>query len=234
MMKLSVTARAALAAVALGAVAAVPASAQITKSGAGYLFRMKFTKGMKLPYQMVSLTPEPINSFDPKRVEGPFTMTILDVVNGIATVRVDSGPFSLDGKSINKTNTAQVKMNDRGKIVEGAAGAAQMNGGIVLPDKPLKAGESFEATTSIPVQGRTMTIKSRVTFAGIKSVRGKQVAEMKVTVSGTGLLPTLGTGTQLLDLADGQLLSARIDQQAKAKKNGKDVVVKNEIRVYRK
>jgi hypothetical protein len=220
----------------IGTLACVPpASAQITRSGDKYLFRVKFAPGMHFDYEMVSATPQPVRPTDPKKISGPFSMSVLDVKGGIATVRVDAGPFLLDGKPIPgaKKNSMQVKMDTRGKMVQGEPGMQQL-GGIQLPEKPLKIGESFETQNTTQMGPNKLVVKSKCTFAGIKNISGHQAAELKVVVASTGLTPTKGNGSQFLDMADGQLLSAKINQEAAAAVNGRQFRIKNTMTVTRR
>jgi hypothetical protein len=215
-------------------VAAQPATSQVTRSGSGYLFRVKYTKGARLDYQLISVWPKPARPSDPKRMEGPLSMTVLDVAGGVATIRVEAGPFSLDGRrDLARPNTMQLKMDNRGKIVEGGAGMSQLSG-IHLPEKPLKIGESFVATNVVPVQSIKIVVKAHCTFVGFKTINGRRAAELKLSLSSTGLAPTKGTGTQYIDAADGQMLSAQIDQTATASVQGKRIVVNNTMTFARK
>lgn len=227
--------RAALITAGLSAVvmaASVPASAQITKAGAGYLFRMKYTKGAKLAYTMTSDTPNSLGPGQPKHVIGPFSLTVVELAGGVATIRIQSGPFIIDGKNTNQTNSADVQMDSQGKMIKAQAGAKQF--GVVLPDKPIKVGESFDSVSSTQLGPQTVTVKSHCTFTGIKTIRGRQAAEIKVAVNGSGPVATTGKGTQHIDMADGQLLDAILVQQATVPVKDKPVTVVNTITITRK
>lgn len=176
------------------------ATAQVTKSGDAYTFRVKYTKGQKISYE----TTTTVEMAGMQPMKAPLTMTVTDVKNGIYTLKYTVGAV-MGGKPQDVT----IKMNSQGKIVEGSAAGQTMAGvgNAQLPTKAMKVGESWTQSTDAPVMGSKMKVNSTYTFKGIKTVGGKQVAEIAVKMNssgGTGVGVT-GTGTMTLMVADGTL-----------------------------
>src|SRR5579864_5527778 len=76
------------------------AQAQITKQGAGYLFRAKYAAGSTLRYIVVANGSVKGTPFE---LTIPSKMKVLGVKNGITSLRYDAGPMTmkLKGKPIN-------------------------------------------------------------------------------------------------------------------------------------
>ena len=82
-------------------------------------------------------------------------------------------------------------------------GLEQMSG--TLPEKPLKVGQSFTVNKTMTQMNQNIQMKATSTFMGIKSVSGKQLAEMAIKIAGTGTATMNGVGTSYYNLADGSL-----------------------------
>ena len=164
------------------------ASAQITKTGDTYLFRVKYVKGTKTVYTIVSTTPllsKPI----------PMTMSVgvKDVKGPNATIELSMGAVA--GQP---ARSATIVVDNRNQS-DGAAGF-----GVALPVGPIKVGAKWKA--SLPMQGTSggpAETSPTYTFRGIRTVSGKQVALIDITLSGG----TQGTGSLTLLVSDGTLFS---------------------------
>lgn len=185
--------------------------AQIAKQGSAYLFRMKFTKGAKYAYKMnVDMTM-------PKGMGGPadgkanmlMTMNIhvKDVKKDVATVAYSASPMKMNGKEMGKATQMEVKQNTRGKFVQGDA-AAMNAGSINLPEKPIKLGDSWTAETKMGTGAGAMTVNAKYTFKSIKTVNGKQIAVLGVTMASSTPVKLNGGGTVELYMSDGALYAS--------------------------
>lgn len=197
---------------------ATHAGAQVTKVGDAYQFRIKYAKGKTTHYQMTTQTTmpggmpgAPNNKPAAMSMTIPMTMTIVSVQGNTAVIKSDIGAMTMNGRAMSKPQTMQMTMDDRGKVVGKATGAGagmgleNMGGG--LPDKPLKVGESFTTNKTVNQMGQNFQMKGVSTFKGIKTIGGKQLAEIATKVSGTGTASMNGTGTSYYNLADGSLNS---------------------------
>lgn len=218
---------------ALCASFATVANTQVTRSGNGYLLRVKNVKGLTLKYRLTSETTDATDPKQTQKMTAPWKTTVLSVANGVATIKFDSGPFMLNGKPLaNTTNSAEVKMDSRGKLTGGTAAATQLSG-VQLPEKPIRVGESFDFTNTVPLGQTPMTAKWHCTLAGFKSINARQAAEIKTTMSSSGFIPVTGKGIQYIEVADGQLVSAQMDLQVNMAANGVPTKINSKIKIDR-
>lgn len=180
---------------------------QITKSGNAYLFRMKFVKGQTMNYAM-NVTSTIPGASKPQTMSMPMSMTVTDVTNGIATIKYKmTSPM---GGS--KPQEITVKMDNTGKLVSGSA--PSMNGiSATLPKNPVAVGGSWKNTTSVPSGAAgNMNVTNTYKFLGFKTVNGKQVANISVSMSGkSSAISVSGGGTMLLSVADGSMVNTAMN-----------------------
>lgn len=174
---------------------------QIVPSSGGYDFKLKYTKGQKIVYSSsTSLSQGGMKPFDMT-----ISMLCTDVKNGVYTVKMNVG--GLPGQ---KPTDVVVKMDNKGKIVGGSAAAKQAMGmgATNLPSKPIKIGESWKSSVDTAVAGATLKVNTTYTLKGMKSVGGKQVADIAISMSSTGSGMTMsGTGSLQLSAADANLVT---------------------------
>ncbi len=183
---------------------ATGAHAQITKSGPGYLFRVKWVKGQVLKYNFVMS-----GAMMPKGQSFVNTMTVKDVKNGIATVE-SKVILPQSGSSRNtKPTVTTIKLDNRGKIIGESSG--QLNGAVTptFPQGPVKVGQSWNGEISL-AQG--MKVNAVYTLTGVKSINGKLIAEVGQRISGSmGQMGTIsGTGKVEFYAADGSMRSGNV------------------------
>ena len=179
------------------------ASAQVTKSGPGYLLRMKFVKGQVLKYTIVTKTPMGSQSM-------VSTMTVKDIKNGIATIySVVNMPQTGAGRN-SKPITQTLQMDNRGKVV--GRGSATPAGAATptLPANAVRVGESWNG--DIKVQSG-VNLTSVYTLLSVKTVGSKLVAEIGQKVSGNmGTMGKMsGQGRLNLDGRDGSLMGGTVN-----------------------
>ncbi len=204
---------------ALAAVALSGASlAQITKVGDAYQMRMKFAPGQKLVYSMNSTTSAP-GQPQPMNLDTEFTMKVNSVKNGVADITYSVGPMKMNGKATGGVNTVNMKMDSRGKVM-GQASGGQQPAQMVLPDKPIRVGQTWTSTSSIATMGVPMEITNTYKLNRIVQKGGRSLAEISVTISAKGNISSNGTGTMLLDFADGSLVSATMNQTITIRQGG--------------
>jgi hypothetical protein len=187
----------AFALVALGAILYSPVatpstSAQITPKNGGYLLRMKFVKGSVQKYTMTSTMP-----MMKSPMTASMTNTVKAVSNGIATVQTEV-------KSSQGNNKTEVQIDSMGKMVKGNSMGVNPT---TLPKDPVKVGQSWKGSMPLPQGGGR--IDAVYKLAGVKTVGGRQVAEVTMTLDGAmGPSKMKGAGRMTLAMGDCSLVNS--------------------------
>ncbi|MEZ0324316.1 MAG: hypothetical protein ACAH95_00275 [Fimbriimonas sp.] len=197
------------------ALAVVSASAhgQVTKSGDGYLLRVKYVKGQTLKYSSVNSIIGAQGGGQPMKITMPMIMKITDVTKGYAKASITTGPAMLGKNPMSKAQTVFIELSPTNAAKsKGAPGIA----GAQFPLKPVKVGQTWSMAAPIAdTSGMTGgDIKAMYKFGGLKTVNGKSMAVVSYSLSGG----VTGGGTLLLLAADGTLYSnvAKITLNASA------------------
>ncbi len=191
---------------AIGLVAVASLSqAQVSKSGNGYLFRMKYTKGSTLSYAVASTVSGLGANGQPIKVNLPMVWKVANVANGIATIDTLVGPVTMGGSQMGQAEKNRIQIDSKGKLT-GQAGTGQQVT-PTFPDKPVRIGQSWTAAAPVelPMQGQ-QKVTATYTFKGIRTVAGKQVAELAVKTTGQAT----GSGTMYLLASDGSLFRSSL------------------------
>ncbi|MBL8060505.1 MAG: hypothetical protein JNK63_07315 [Chthonomonas sp.] len=154
-----------------------PANAQVTKSGPGYLLRIKWVKGQVMKYNITmsgSMMPKPqvISSI----------MTVKDVKNGIATVESKVTMPSTGSSRNTKPQVSTMKIDSRGKVIGESNGSLTGAATPTFPQGPVKIGQSWKGDMSVS-QG--MNLNATYTLISVKTVNGKMIAEVGQRVTGS-------------------------------------------------
>jgi len=191
----------------VGVTAAALSSAQISRSGNSYLFRMNYAPGMVLKYDVLSTIGGMSQNGQPMKFTLPMVWNVLSVKNGVSTIDTVVGPISMGGgkEPMVQATKNRIQLDKRGRLV-GQPGTGQQVT-PALPEKPIRVGQSWSASAPInlPMQGEKK-ISATYTFKGVKTVQGKPVAELAVKTSGQAN----GTGTMLLLVKDGSLFRSQL------------------------
>lgn len=200
-----------------------PVGAQITKSGDKYVFRVKFTKGQVIHY-LITTTARPIRggkalpgSKGPIITTRTMTLKAVDVKGKVSTLEVSLGPSITDGKEVGQGQTGQMQVDDHNKALNRAKGSPD---GAGLPPDPIKVGGKYSINQSAVRDGKPLSIQATYTFKGIKTVGGRQVAEIDAVTMTKGSamtkesILTQGTSTVYLSVADGTIVSTTTRQTA--------------------
>lgn len=198
----------ALAALSIGA-----ASAQITKVGSAYQFRMKFVPGRTTTYTIVSNGSMQGQVFSSKQ---SLTQKILKIVNGVGTLQGSLGDATvvMNGKTMQQPMPPQMKnvsyeMDSRGRPTKGN----NQQTAISLPEKPITVGTSWTASTSMPGGAGMpggMQMSTTYKFVGFEKVNGINTAKILGTLKSSGRMSMTGSGFTWLDPADGSLVKSSI------------------------
>lgn len=197
---------ASLLAAGLALALSVPGSSQITKSGNGYLFRMKFVKGQSINYNM-AVASTIAGMAKPQTINMPMSMVVMDVNGSVATVKYKM-QSPVGGA---KPQDFTVKMDNTGKLVSGNSPA--MNGiSATLPIQAVPVGGTWKNTTGVPAgPGGNMDVTNVYKFLGFKTVNGKQAANVALTMSGKSAgMSIKGGGTMLILSSDGSIYSTAL------------------------
>ena len=196
--------------VAVCFVVAASSSAQITKSGPGYLFRMKHQAGSVFKFGVVSSLAGSGANGQPMTFTLPMIWKVVGVKAGVATIDTTVGPVSVGKNPMVNAVKNRIQLDTRGKVV-GQGGAGQQVT-PAFPEKAIKVGQSWQASAPVelPMQGEKK-IQATYVFKGIKVVNGKQMAELAVTTGGQAS----GTGSMFLLVSDGSLFRSTLKMNLK-------------------
>jgi hypothetical protein len=186
--------------VALG-VTTLGAQAQVTRSGAGYLMRVKYTKGQVIRLN-TSNSVAGLNSTPGGKMQfkTPITLRVLEVQGTKAKVQMKMGAVTYGSTIMNPGSTAVVTLDNRNRPVDGGANAGV---GAALPAQTIKVGSTWQGTVPISTQLGNSRITAKYKFAGLKNLGGRMVAVITYVVSGMAT----GTGRMTLLAKDGTLNS---------------------------
>ncbi len=183
---------------------------QVTEKNGLYDFRVKLVAGKKISYMnsVVALGGITVNL--------PISMKVLSVTGGKATVETVTGPGTMNGQSMGQNAVTEKAVIDmKGQ----PAGAGSTGTGTVfgsIPSKPIKVGATW--TGKAPTNNSSIGMKditATYTFVGVKNVKGKQVAEIKITIKGAGESSMSGSGFVHILTADGLLATSKLSMALK-------------------
>jgi hypothetical protein len=196
--------------------------AQVTKSGTGYLMRMKWSKGASYSYSITNATVMNGQSFSM-----PMTLVtkVDSVANGIANV---TNTITMNGQ----TQTMKAKMDGRG-VVGGVEGMAGFNP-PKLPEKAVTVGSTWKDTQNITQGGMSLKTETTYTFKGLETVGKVSCAVLDVVTSVTGSMPAKGTGKMYVEVATGQLYKGNVNTTMTMTAGGKSQTIQSTMTIARK
>lgn len=185
------------------------AAAQITKNGPGYLLRAKYVAGTSARFRIDSSTS--MGTGQAMKVVIPFSQKVKSLAKGVASIEYTVGPVNMNGAAQGKPQVINAQVDSRNRMVGGGPSGVNL-GNVGFPEKPVRIGGSWTADVSGAAPG--MTSKGTYTFKGVKSVGGKQVAEIavKMTMGGNQGMSATGSGIMYLLVSDGSLHSGNLTQ----------------------
>jgi len=208
-----------------------PSDAQVTNQSGKYLFRVAWAKGKTYKWS-VATSVTPPGAAKPMAFNTSYAATVKDVQKGIATVSFTTGAMP-GQKEAPKPTT--VKIDNRGKL-QGGTGAGLEQVQAQMPAGPIAVGGKWSNVQKMgtgPAAG--MTVTTNYTFKGVKTVKGKQVAEIATStvMSGSAQMKGTGTGTMTVDMADGQLRSFVMNQNLVMKQGQQDMKLPMKVTITR-
>ena len=212
-------------------------NAQITPQGGGYLFRQKFTAGENLNYPMTidSSASVAMPGGSAYKVQTALHLSVLSVKNGIANVKVTTDGVTMNGKAMQKGQSATVKIDSRGQMTGGSdKGAGRGGVAPVFPQGPIKIGDSFEAEGGMMSGMNGISAKTTFRLVGFKTYNGQKVAQLAIKSSVSGKMSAGTTGFLLISMADGQVLSGRTDTNMNLGQAGKGMNLVTHMKIERK
>jgi hypothetical protein len=131
------------------------------------------------------------------------TMTVVQVANSNATIKITTSrpksgdttlPFAYkDSTVVLDSSNRPVKKSSSGQIF------------AILPQHPVKIGDTWEGSTTLNLgSNRGALVATTYKLSSIRVDKGKHIAQVHMTMSGLAS----GEGTELIDLADGSLLTS--------------------------
>lgn len=186
-----------------GAFAVVSASvpAQITRSGAGYLLRVKYAKGSVIRLTSVNSASGMPGQNSSLKFVMPITLQVLEVKRARSKVRISLGAVKSQNVVLHGPQTVNVWLNNRnmGQSAQSAAGFAAQ-----LPQGAVRVGQSWRSVAPVATGfGPNGALAATYTFKGIKGTGGNAVALIGYTLDGMAK----GKGSMTLYVKDGTLAS---------------------------
>ncbi len=198
----------------------LPAKAQVTASGGGYLFRRKLDKGATFTYAMTAVTK---SSGLPKMPQGPdmsnvkitttVTMKVKEVTNKSAKLEITTSDILMNGNKVQDGRKAEEEMGERGQRKAGA-GTGQPGEEIEYPEKPIKVGDT------IPIKLGALG-EAKMRFVGFKPFKGKNAALWQMPLDSSMVkrpkndknpVPSIkGSINTLISMEDGWPLSTTVN-----------------------
>jgi hypothetical protein len=190
----------------LALLAAATAPAQVTKSGSGFLLRMKFIKGQTLIYDLTGTVTQRGRTLN---FQVPMVVSVKDVAGGVGTLEQKVGPFKADGRPMGPVRTEVLKRDARGTVLNGSGSSAPGLHVMTFPAAPLKAGGTWSAKTKgvVGTAGQ-MEMDNTYKIVGLESVSGRQCLRIGVTVKGTGNAALAGGGDVWIAVSDGSMVKS--------------------------
>lgn len=174
---------------------ALPAMAhgQVVKKGSGYLFRIKFTKGQKLAYNVL-MGLGPLG-----KANSGLTISVLSVKGGIATTKLNVEAVKMGQRTVIPAQSATQAFNNRMEVAQSkdSQSISQFKG--AYPPQPIKIGGKWQTKLIMNAMSASTPIDTTYKFVGLKKVNGIQVAVLSMVLHGQ----YSGTGTTLLRVSDG-------------------------------
>lgn len=183
----------------LGAVAAI-APAQVTKTGGGYLLRVKYSEGQVIRLSSTNDVVNATGQSDQMSIGLPVVIKITEVKAGKALARMTVGPATMGGQPVMNGQTILMTLDNRNQASGVKGGGTSV--GATLPLKPLKVGQTWTAIAPITTGAGTIRkMNATYKFLGLKTVGGKPVAVISYQIAGGAT----GKGTLTLLQQDGTL-----------------------------
>lgn len=185
------------------------APAQVTKSGAGYLLRVKYSPGQVIKLNSTNKIINATGQVHEDMVVGlPVVMRIISVDGPIAQARMTVGPAMMNGNAIVRGQTVVMRLNNRNQASGAKSAGASV--GATLPEKPVKVGQTWQAMAPISTgTGMVQKVDATYTFVGVKTLNGQGVAVVTYEMKGAAR----GRGTMTILQKDGTLWTNDLTMQ---------------------
>lgn len=196
-------------ALALLLLAPLATQAQISKKGAGYVFRYKWTQGKQYKFSTTVSTVQ--NGKATPMMSTTHSMKVAKVVGNTATINYEAKvPQQISGKEGGSTEKGSFTVNQMGEL-QGASAAQLREYVPQMPKDAIKLEGTWKRTTDVPTQFGQMKTEQTYRLAKIERVGNRQVALVRVGLNMTGAQADgKGHGTIRLDLADGVLWDSSV------------------------
>jgi len=184
-------------------------SAQVTKSGAGYLFKVKYQPGAVSSYKV-----DTISAFGGQKMNlsMSYTQRVQSVRNGVAKLDLTMSAPVLNGQVMSqgqKAQTASMSVDTKGNTVDGVG--ANPGGSMNFAAKPVPIGGTWTGKTSLgAAAAQGGAVDATYKLVKITNYRGKSAAVIQSTMKMTGAGGMTGTGVSYINMADGSLIDSNL------------------------
>ena len=190
------------------------ATAQVTTSPKGLLFRAAFAKGHIAKYTVSSIGGQP---GEIASVTMTITERVLAVTKGVGTIDVGLGravikrngkPYGAPVKAGPTGQKELVHLDALGKSADQTGVARQTH--IEFSSQPIKPGASWTTSAAVPFGSGFQSVKATYKLVGMVGVTGRRAAELTAIFKGPNFS---GEGTAWIAVDDGSLIKESISLQ---------------------
>jgi hypothetical protein len=212
--------------VGLLALVVAPVSGQVSKSGNGYLFRMKLTKGSSYSYDFSTSTSMPGGQ--------PFSITMSYVmkVQSVDSKGVANVLMTVKTPMAKEPTTQTMKMDSRGQM-DNQPGMEQF-GSVRMPEKALAVGGNWKSSQNLGAGANAMKADTTYTFRGIQNVGKVSCALLDVNSTMKGAMAAATTGKMYIEVSTGMLYQSDLTTTMTMTQQGKTQTIKSTIAIKRK
>lgn len=179
------------------------ATAQVTRTGNGYLLRAKLTKGQVIRYKFSTVTSVTGAS---NTIVLPIQYRVLNVVKGISEVEFTQGPPTMNGNAIGGADVERAKIDSQLRAVSGKQSNISQTTFVAYPAGPVKVGGTWNGYQSLAAAGSSQ-VSMTYRLAEVKKEAGKTIAVVNLSLASKGKNKMSGKGVMKIDAADGMLRS---------------------------
>jgi hypothetical protein len=188
----------------------VLASAQVSQTKAGYVFRAKFVKGQSVFYGMTAeqlKTPAQIKASGPKvSITSSLALAVLSVEKGVASVKATQGAVMMGGHVFQKGASEEALLDQRMRPIGTTDPTIGPFSGM-YQERAIKLGETWSAPIQLSTGMMTGNMLVSYKLSKFAVVNGNRVAVLDTKLTGK----LAGHGQTLVRVSDGIPQSMNID-----------------------
>lgn len=196
-----------------GLLLAAVSPAQITKKGAAYEFRAKYSKNARQEFEFNTVVVPLGSKTAPKQnLMMPVAMRVLEVAKGgVAKIQSRVGPVTLNGAEIRPMTSMTVQVDSLNRLVGQNKELPQF--ATPLPMKPVKTGGLWTATIDASeAAGERIKVKATYKLLRVQGQRAYIQVRLASINAKNSTVTSNGEGTMVLRTSDCSLDTMQMNQ----------------------